>query len=77
MTGGILARLWPAYLIDWTDRNPEYAYLLCVESPAGLLVWRLTGDELPLFEYLPRRARTSERPIDRLPIMQALAAHGW
>lgn len=75
--GGVFARVWPSYLVDSSDLNAAYPWLLCVESPAGLMVWRLTDEEMPFVAYLPRRQRTTERPEDRLPILQALAEHGW
>jgi hypothetical protein len=68
----ILGRLWPLYVTDWTSE--DYPHLLCLDSPAGLLVWRLSQEELSMFEHLPRRPRDKESPRDRLPVLQALAS---
>ena len=71
--GGTLARIWPAYTTNVRRPNPEYPYLLCVESPAGLLTWRLSEDEAVFFEWLPNRQNTGELAADRTPILMALA----
>ncbi len=74
--GRIFARLWPSYLVP--DRNEEYGHLLCVDTPIGeRLVWRVTAEELPLYAGVPRRKRTNELPLDRIPVLQMLADHGW
>lgn len=78
MMACILARVWPSYLTTPRYVNAEYPLLLCVSSPSGLLVWRVSLEERPLVEdWLPLRARTTEMPVDRLPILQALAENGW
>lgn len=78
MTAGILARLWPSYLTTPKIPNEDYPLLLCVESPAGLLVWRIAADERPFFEdWIHERPRQNEQAIDRLPILQNLAENGW
>lgn len=76
LTAAILARLWPSYLTTPRYENAEYPALLCVESPAGLLVWRVSADELPTFGWLKPRVRTTEDAKDRIPTLQALA-DGW
>ena len=73
----ILARLWPSYLTAPRYENAEYPALLCVESPAGLLCWRVGADELPLYCFLKHRARTTEEAKDRIPVLQLLADGGW
>ncbi len=78
MTAGIFARIWPAYLTTPKIQNDTFPLLLCVESPAGLLVWRLSVDERAFFEdWIRLRPSNGEAPSDRLPILQNLAANGW
>lgn len=78
MMAGILARIWPSYTTTPPVPNESYPYLLCVQSPAGLLVWRLATDEYVFFqEWVPSRPRHGEMPKDRLPTLQTLAANGW
>lgn len=78
LMAGILARLWPSYLTTCDPRYPneEYPDLLCIDSPAGKLVWRTGPDEAPIFEHLPRRKRVDERASNRIPVLQHLA-EGW
>jgi len=81
MTGVVLARLWSAYLMPPHYPNEEFPLMLCVNSPAGLLTWRMTGDESDYVkQWLQlelRRNTTHQDPVDRLPILQALAENGW
>lgn len=74
----ILARLWPAYIANDSRENPSFPHVLCVDSPAGLLTWRMSADELDLFEFLdvPRK-NLPIAPRDRQPVLMALAANGW
>lgn len=71
----ILTRLWPSYVTDWD--NQDYPYLLCVGSPIGRLVWRLSESERQLFADFVVNERKDEWPHDRTPTLQALAEHGW
>lgn len=74
---GILARLWPSYVTTVIRENPEFPWLLCVESPVGLLIWRLSIEERPFFEWIAEKPNAGERAIDRTPLLMALAADGW
>lgn len=78
LMAGILARLWPSYITACDPRYPnaEYPELLCIDTPAGKLVWRLGTDEAAAFEHLARRDREGEAATDRTPVLQALA-DGW
>ncbi len=72
---GIIARLWHSYISDVV--NTDFPFLLCVDSPAGLLTWRLTNEESEMFDWVERGATHLKRAIDRTPILHALAANGW
>ena len=71
--GGTLARIWPAYTTNDKRDNPAFPRLLCVESPAGLLTWRLAEDEAKFFDWLPKRQNTGQLAVDRTPVLMALA----
>lgn len=73
--GVIFSRLWPAWLHP-TD-NPEYTHILVVDSPAGRMTWRVAADEFAIVEHLEQRERTSQRAVDRMPILLHLAMEGW
>ncbi len=72
---GILARLWPSFVAE-VD-NPVYPWIVCVQSPAGELTWRLTEEERPFFDWMETGATSLKRAIDRTPTLMALAGNGW
>lgn len=73
--GVIFSRIWPSWL-HLTD-NEDYPQILVVESPAGRITWRVAIDETMLVEHLEQRQRTSDKAVDRLPVLHALAENGW
>jgi hypothetical protein len=74
---GVLSRVWPAYLTAPVKPNDGYPWLLCVESPVGVIVWRLAIDEREFFEWVTEeRPNAGERAHDRTAILMALSADG-
>jgi hypothetical protein len=76
---GILARIWPAFLTEPKQPQVNFPALLCVESPVGLLVWRLTLEELEGFKEtgLKYRANPGMPAEDKMAALYALAMEGW
>lgn len=76
---GTLARIWPSYVTEplKPKNNPLFPFLLCIESPAGLLAWRMTADEAQLFHHLPCRPNSGEKSEDKDGAFLALASEGW
>lgn len=75
---GILARIWPAYLTEPLKEQPNFPALLCVDSPAGLLVWRLDLEELEGFSgWLEYRINPGRQAEDKFSALYALAMEGW
>lgn len=76
---GVLARLWPSWVTAPIRPriNPKFPWLLCVDTPAGLLVWRLTDEEVPFFDYVDRKANDGRPAEDKEGTLYALAAGGW
>jgi hypothetical protein len=75
---GILARIWPAFLTEPTVPQVNFPALLCIESPAGLLVWRLSADELAGFQdWIPYRDNPGTPAEDKFAALYALAMEGW
>ena len=71
---------WSAYLTEpmKKQQNPTFLALLCIESPAGLLVWRLSLEELDAFkDWLPYRTNDGRTAEDKVAAMYALAFDGW
>lgn len=76
---GILARLWPSWMTTprHPKQNPSFPYLLCIETPAGLLVWRLTENESIFFDWVVRQDNDGRTAEDKEGALYALASHGW
>ncbi len=76
---GILARLWPSWIAEPSKpaQNPAFPWLLCIETPAGLLVWRLSEAESVFFDYIERRANDGRHAEDKEGTLYALASEGW
>ena len=51
---------WPSYLFPPRIPQKNSPWMLCIESPAGPIVYRLWDDDRPLFEHLERRERGPE-----------------
>jgi hypothetical protein len=51
----LLSRFWPSHLAPPRTPQVNFAWIVCVHSPAGQLVWRVSNEELPLFAHLEER----------------------
>lgn len=73
----ILAWMWPAYITTCDPRKPNDAFpwILCVESPAGVLRWRLSSEERQFFD-VRTQDWDGEQPVDRTAVLLALATDG-
>ena len=74
---GILARFWPSYITEPLKPQPGFPFLLCIETPAGLLAWRVTEDEIEGFKHLTCRPNDGRKAEDKVPTLLALAMDGW
>jgi hypothetical protein len=85
---GVMARFavrqttpgWSAYLTEPKNikQNPGFPALLCIDTPAGLAVWRLSLDELDAFkEWLPYKENDGRVAEDKAVLLYALAFDGW
>ncbi len=73
--GVMFSHIWPTWLHP-TD-NADYPYIMVVDSPAGKMTWRVADDETAIVEHMERREHTSQRAIDRTPMLLHLATEGW
>src|SRR6478752_4348138 len=62
MWASIGSRIWPSYLFKPRQEQQNFPALVCIESPAGCIVYRLSLDELDLFEHITDRRQ--EGPTD-------------
>lgn len=75
----VRAGLWPAWVSIPTKEQKSFPYILNIETPAGRLIYRLSGEEIDMFRDL------EERPNDGLgggweekqAILTLLASEGW
>lgn len=71
-------RLWPSFLMPNARPQPNYDWLLAIESPAGRLVYRVANDELAAFDHLERRDTNDGVPsVDKFAALLTLATMGW
>ena len=73
LCAAIFSTLWPAHLAPDKSGNPSYPLVLCINTPAGLLTYRISVEESDLFDHLPKRD-TPIGPTDRTVILMALAS---
>jgi hypothetical protein len=74
---GILTRLWPSYVMKSKRKSDGGWFILAVDSPAGLLCWKLSPEERASFEWVTERPHTTETVVDRLPTLLHLASDSW
>lgn len=75
-----LSRVWPAHLCQPLKPQPLLKRLVCLHTPGGRLVWRLSDDELPLFSHLqdaPNDAPKDTGATGKLAVLLTLATEGW
>ncbi len=74
------SRIWPAFItLPWKRQTGEFTHMLCIDSPAGRIAYRLRADELPMFEHLPRKENDGLEcgAGDKLSRLLHLATDGW
>ena len=73
------SRIWPSYLFLPRATQPNFPALVCIESPAGPMVYRVAADELTLFDHLERRqdGPTTYIAGDKMIALLHLATEGW
>ena len=87
MLASILTRFWPSYLFKPMKPQLHVQYMLCIETPAGPICWRLWRDkddendtEMPLFEHI--KDRREKGPVnyqagDKEALLLLLSMEGW
>ncbi len=75
----VLSRVWPSHLAPPLKPQVTFKWIVCVHSPAGFLVWRVSDEELPLFDHLERRENDAVDYVagDKLALLLLLATEGW
>lgn len=72
------ARVWPAYLAKPRIEQANFPFILCIDSPAGPIVYRVSAEELPLFDRLERRESGPDYESgDKMAALLLLASDGW
>lgn len=75
----VLSRVWPAHLAPPRKPQQMFPFIVCLHSPAGHLVWRVSEEELSLFDHLERRANDAKDYTagDKMALLLLLATEGW
>jgi len=73
----IASRFWPSCLMPPKLAQLNYPFICVIETPAGRIVYRVSTEELPLFEHLQRRANDGADQADKSATLLALAVNGW
>ena len=73
----IASRFWPACLMKPRIEQLNYPFLCAIETPAGRIVYRVSLEELPLFEHLERKPNDGADQTDKAAALLALAVNGW
>jgi hypothetical protein len=70
------ARIWPAHLAPPRTPQQSFTWLHHLDTPAGRIVYRVTDEELPLFDHVLRVKYDDTPSGDKLAILHALATVG-
>jgi len=76
----VLARVWPSWIAPAKRPDPLFPLVLCIESPAGRLAYRLAEDDMPALEHVAHRQKNdgvSCSKIERLGRLSDLGVNGW
>ena len=74
------SRIWPTYLFRPSKPQPSFPVMVCIQSPAGDICYRLTEDELSLFEHVTDRREVGPKDYaadDKIAALLHLASEGW
>ncbi len=77
---GILARMWPSFLTVPQREDALYPAVLCIDTPAGRIAYRLRADDLPGFEHVTERRPKDDAPCslsDKFARLLHLSVEGW
>lgn len=82
---GIGARMWPSFVAPTPDlrdgsKDDLFPAVLCIDSPAGRLSYRLSKDEIDAFAHVPSRDTYDGLPctqIDKMGRLLDLCMEGW
>lgn len=74
------SRLWPSFLAPPGKADAMFPWVLCIDSPAGRIAYRLTEADLPAFAHVVRLEQNDQVPCskdDRMARLLHLATEGW
>jgi hypothetical protein len=79
MLVAILSRIWPSHRCLPRRKQKNLPEMVCVHSPAGILMWRISEQEAPLFEHLALSENHADhyRAGDKEALLLLLASSGF
>lgn len=76
----IIARLWPSFLTVPTREDALFPYLVCIDTPAGRLAYKLTESDRTGFQHVTETREKDDAPsssADKFARLLHLATEGW
>ena len=75
----ILSRVWPSYVTEPAVKNPDFPFLMVIQTPAGRLVYRVHTEETDLVAHLERKPSPETIPTmaEKLAVLLHLATEGF
>lgn len=73
----IASRFWPSCLMPPRNAQSAYPWICIIDSPAGRIAYRVSAEEVPLFDHLKRKRNDGVEARPKLDTLTALAMDGW
>jgi len=76
----IASRVWPSFLAPTLKPDEKFVAVLCIDSPAGRIAYRVTQEEYDMLRghlELHDNDRIECSPADKIARLLHLATEGW
>lgn len=76
----IASRIWPSFLAPALRPDDKFFAVLCIDSPAGRIAYRVTQDEYDMLRGhlgLHDNDGVECSPVDKISRLLHLATEGW
>ncbi len=75
-----MSRAWPSFVAAPLRQDQRFAWVLCIDSPAGRIVYKVTeGEREAMLSHVPEKPNDGihASKADRLSRLLHLATEGW
>ncbi len=76
----ILSRLWPSFRTKPERDDPKFPQVVCIDTPAGRIAYKLTAEDLEGFEHVTEWREKDDQPCsssDKFTRLLLLSVEGW